>query len=158
MKLFVFAAVVAVCAAAPSQTYEAPQVRAALQPVAKILEEDSQHDGQEGFSFRFVSDDGIERQEQGSDGAVTGSYSYTSPEGAEIVVSYVADALGFRAEGAALPTAVPTEYPTPEVPSTEAAPEVRTVQGYSAPAPEVRAAPAPVQYEKVLVGYQPRYQ
>lgn len=36
-----------------------------------------------------------------------GSYSYTSPEGKPITVTYIADELGFRAEGNHLPTPPP---------------------------------------------------
>ena len=119
----------------------------------RILESESHADDQGGYGFRFVSEDEIRRQEESQQGAVSGSYSYTSPEGRLVVVQYVADALGFRAEGDALPTPVPTEYPTPEVPSTEAPAEVRTAQqAYSAPAVEQRQAP--VEYEPVYA-YRP---
>ncbi|KAF0304323.1 Endocuticle structural glycoprotein SgAbd-2 [Amphibalanus amphitrite] len=213
-----FAALVAACAAAPSRSYAAPEQRSIQPATVRILEESSKRIGQDGFAFRFLSEDNILRQEESRDGTVFGSYSYTSPEGVEVSVRYVADALGFRAESDALPKPVPTEYPTPEVPVTEAevrtvevytapeaevraegvysapetevraeevysAPEaevraeevdVRAEQSYYAPEPEVRAevraeesysAPepevrveAPVRYERVIVGYRPRYQ
>ena len=133
----VFVAALAVCRAAPSRSYAAPEERSFERPVVRILEESSEHRGQDGFVFRFLSDDNIQRQEESNDGTVFGSYSYTSPEGTEVSVRYVADALGFRAESDALPTPVPTEYPTPEVPVAE--PEVRAEQSYAAPEPEVRA-------------------
>jgi hypothetical protein len=38
---------------------------------------------------------------------VQGSYSYTSPEGTPITVTYTADENGFRAQGAHLPVAPP---------------------------------------------------
>ena len=128
-----FAAALAVCGSAPSRSYAAPEQRSLQRPLVRILEESSERRGQDGFAFRFLSEDNILRQEESDDGTVFGSYSYISPEGTEVSVRYVADALGFRAESDALPTPVPTEYPTPEVPSTEAAPAVRTVQEYSAP-------------------------
>ena len=158
----------AACAAAPSRSYAAPEERSFQRPLVRILEESSEHHGQDGFAFRFLSEDNIQRQEESDDGTVLGSYSFISPEGAEVSVRYVADALGFRAESDALPTPVPTEYPTPEVPVTE--PEVRAAQSYDAPKVEVRAeqsydapevqarAQTPVKYERVIVGYKPRYQ
>ncbi|XP_043241363.1 titin-like [Amphibalanus amphitrite] len=132
-----FAALVAACAAAPSRFYAAPEQRSLQPATVRILEESSERIGQDGFAFRFLSEDNILRQEESRDGTVFGSYSYTSPEGVEVSVRYVADALGFRVESDALPTPVPTEYPTPEVPVTEA--EVRTVEVYTAPETEVRA-------------------
>ena len=137
----------------------APAVRAAApRPLVRILESESQSDDQGGYRFRFLSEDETARQEEAAAGAVTGSYSYVAPDGTEVSVRYVADALGFRAESDALPTPVPTEYPTPAVPSTEAAPAVRTgaaVQEYRSTAaeerePEPRTAPEPaVRYEPV---------
>ncbi|KAF0305164.1 Endocuticle structural glycoprotein SgAbd-2 [Amphibalanus amphitrite] len=134
-KSVLFAALAAACAAAPSRSYAAPEQRSLQPATVHILEESSERIGQDGFAFRFLSEDNILRQEESRDGTVFGSYSYTSPEGVEVSVRYVADALGFRAESDALPTPVPTEYPTPEVPVTEA--EVRTVEVYSAPETEM---------------------
>ena len=153
---FQFVALFAVLAAvaagsSPRTSYgTAPAVRAgaagaAPLPLVRILESETHSDDQGGYGFRFLSEDDIERQEQSAGGTVTGSYSYVAPDGRLVSVRYVADALGFRAESDALPTPVPTEYPTPQVPSTEAAPSVRTVQQYSAPA-EQRSA---VEYEPV---------
>ncbi|XP_037086786.1 endocuticle structural glycoprotein SgAbd-8-like [Pollicipes pollicipes] len=91
----------------------------AAKPAPRILEESNEHPGDGTYRFRFVSEDEISREEEGAAGAASGSFSYTSPEGAAVQVSYVADALGFRPQGAALPTPVPTQYPTPSVPLTE---------------------------------------
>jgi len=51
------------------------------------------------YSFGYTTADGQSRQESGAGGAVTGSYSYTDANGDLRQVNYVADALGFRAEG-----------------------------------------------------------
>jgi hypothetical protein len=51
------------------------------------------------YSFGYTTADGQMRQESGSGGSVTGSYSYTDANGDLRQVNYVADALGFRAEG-----------------------------------------------------------
>ena len=198
MFQFVLFAVVAAAAASPLPTSygPVPAVRvAAPLPLVRILESESHSDDQGGFSFRFLSEDDIQRQEESAYGTVTGSYSYVAPNGRPVSVRYVADALGFRAESDALPTPVPTEYPTPEVPVTDAEvraeqsyaapepevmvqqsyaapepevrtpepevrapePEVRARQSYDAPEPEVRVQ-TPVRYERVIVGYRPRYQ
>ncbi|XP_037079186.1 larval cuticle protein 16/17-like [Pollicipes pollicipes] len=156
MKMLVLLTLVAAVAAdsQPRTSYgAAPAVRtvAAPLPLVRILESSSTSDDQGGYAFRFLSEDDIQRQEEAADGTVVGSYSYISPEGVPVSVRYVADTLGFRAESDALPTPVPTEYPTPEVPSTEAAPGVRTVQeGYSAPEQQVVRAQQPaVEYEPV---------
>ncbi|XP_043227094.1 cuticle protein 7-like, partial [Amphibalanus amphitrite] len=151
-------AVVAAAAAGSPGYGPTPAVRAAAAaasplPLVRILESESHSDDQGGYGFRFLSEDDIERQEQSADGTVTGSYSYRAPDGRLISVRYVANALGFRAESDALPTPVPTEYPTPQVPSTEAAPSVRTVQQYSAPAERPAVRQPAVEYEPVY-GYR----
>ena len=63
---------------------------------------------------------------------MTGSYSYTAADGTPVLITFVADENGFQPEGDALPTPVPTEYPTPEVPSAEAAASA-AAGSYSAP-------------------------
>ena len=77
---------------------------------------------------------------------VNGQFSYTGPDGVVYKVVYVADANGFQPQGAHLPTPVPTEYPTPEA-SDDDDDEV----------PAASYQPEP-QYERVIVGYRPRYQ
>ncbi|KPM06751.1 cuticle protein-like protein 3 [Sarcoptes scabiei] len=52
------------------------------------------------YAFGYSTADGMSRQERGDhNGLVTGSYSYTDPNGDLRHVKYVADAHGFRAEG-----------------------------------------------------------
>merc|ERR1712180_360437 len=51
------------------------------------------------YNFNFSTDDGARREEQGSDQYVQGSYSFTSPEGEQISVSYTADETGFHPSG-----------------------------------------------------------
>lgn len=65
------------------------------------------------YKFGYSSSDGQSKTEsRTSDGGVSGSFSYTSPEGKPIQLSYVADKDGFRAAGDHLPEAPET----PDVP------------------------------------------
>ncbi|XP_058814728.1 basic-leucine zipper transcription factor A-like [Topomyia yanbarensis] len=76
---------------------------------------DVSYDG--SYSYGYTTGDGQQQQAQGylknpglkdlEAQAVQGSYSYTSPEGQLITVTYIADENGFRAEGAHLPTPPP---------------------------------------------------
>ena len=119
--------------------------------------------------FSFETENGIYASESGrpvegygdeESYDVNGQFSYTGPDGVVYKVVYVADANGFQPQGAHLPTPVPTEYPTPE-----ASDDDDEEESYEAPEEEddddeVAAAyyqPQP-QYERVIVGYRPRYQ
>ncbi|XP_055598616.1 endocuticle structural glycoprotein SgAbd-2-like isoform X2 [Uranotaenia lowii] len=76
---------------------------------------DVSYDG--SYAYSYTTGDGQQQQAQGylknpglkdlEAQAVQGSYSYTSPEGQQITVTYIADENGFRAEGAHLPTPPP---------------------------------------------------
>ena len=66
--------------------------------------------------FSYETENGIAAQEEGSirnpgqqdeTAVVQGAFSYTSPEGYPIKVTYIADENGFRAEGEHLPTPPP---------------------------------------------------
>lgn len=65
--------------------------------------------------FRYETANGIQAQEQGVARAVgqevsiaaQGSFAYTSPEGEQISLAYVADENGFQPQGAHLPTPPP---------------------------------------------------
>ncbi|CAH1104633.1 unnamed protein product, partial [Psylliodes chrysocephalus] len=69
------------------------------------------------FSYSYSTGDGQQVQAQGylknagnkgtEAEVIQGSYSYTSPDGTPITVTYIADEFGFRAEGAHLPTPPP---------------------------------------------------
>ncbi|EDS33303.1 pupal cuticle protein 78E [Culex quinquefasciatus] len=61
-------------------------------------------DGQHQQASGYLKNPGLKDLEAQS---VQGSYSYTSPEGQLITVTYIADENGFRAEGAHLPTPPP---------------------------------------------------
>ncbi|XP_037046382.1 endocuticle structural glycoprotein SgAbd-2-like [Bradysia coprophila] len=76
---------------------------------------DVNHDG--SYQFSYTSGDGSQQQARGfvknlgqkdlEAQVVQGSYSYTSPDGTPITVTYIADENGFRADGAHLPTPPP---------------------------------------------------
>ncbi|XP_031630548.1 endocuticle structural glycoprotein SgAbd-2-like [Contarinia nasturtii] len=68
---------------------------------------DIRPDGQ--YSYEYETGNGISVQEGGhASKAVHGSFSYTSPDGTPIHLTYVADEHGFRPEGAHLPVAPET--------------------------------------------------
>uniref|UniRef100_A0A182U4T7 Endocuticle structural glycoprotein SgAbd-2 n=1 Tax=Anopheles melas TaxID=34690 RepID=A0A182U4T7_9DIPT len=89
----------------------------AIRPFVPITSysNDVSYDG--SYSYAYTTGDGQQQQAQGylknagrkdlEAQAVQGSYSYTSPEGQLITVTYIADENGFRAEGAHLPTPPP---------------------------------------------------
>ncbi|KFB44248.1 hypothetical protein ZHAS_00012143 [Anopheles sinensis] len=89
----------------------------AIRPFVPITSysNDVSHDG--SYSYAYTTGDGQQQQAQGylknaglkdlEAQSVQGSYSYTSPEGQLITVTYIADENGFRAEGAHLPTPPP---------------------------------------------------
>ena len=85
-------------------------------PIIEIISYESVNNGDGSYKFSYESANGIKAEEtgdvknKGSDNAiqtVQGSYSYTSPEGQLIEITYVADENGFQAQGDSLPTPVP---------------------------------------------------
>ncbi|XP_055533851.1 larval cuticle protein 65Ag1-like [Wyeomyia smithii] len=77
---------------------------------AAVLKFDSDV-GVDGYKFAYDTSNGIRHQESGqlksiADAAavvVTGTYTYTAPDGQTITLNYVADENGFHPEGAHLP-------------------------------------------------------
>ncbi|XP_037088878.1 endocuticle structural glycoprotein SgAbd-2-like [Pollicipes pollicipes] len=168
LRLIVAFAVLAVVTAAPQysapqQGYGAPQSSArgtAQGPVyasgganlrsaaqgrdaqARTLSEENINNGDGTYQFSFQTDNGISRDEQGDANQVTGSYSYTGDDGVPVSISFVADVNGFQPQGDVLPTPVPTEYPTPDVPlSPEANPNFAG-RGQAQPSYSTPAAPS----------------
>ncbi|CAG9770934.1 unnamed protein product [Ceutorhynchus assimilis] len=77
-----------------------------------ILKLDQQNEGDGNYQYAFETGNGIQAQQQGNayEGAGTqsqGSYSYTSPEGEQIQISYQAGENGFIPQGSHIPTAPP---------------------------------------------------
>lgn len=68
------------------------------------------------FNCRYETANGIAAQEEGvlrlqggpdPSNVAQGSYSYTSPEGEQVALSYIADENGYQPQGAHLPTPPP---------------------------------------------------
>ncbi|XP_026471262.1 flexible cuticle protein 12-like [Ctenocephalides felis] len=85
-------------------------------PPVAILKSVNENNGDGSYNYEYQSENGINHQEsghlenQGSENeeqVVSGSYSYTGPDGNVYTVQYRADANGFQAFGDHLPTAPP---------------------------------------------------
>ncbi|CAG9831598.1 unnamed protein product [Diabrotica balteata] len=76
-----------------------------------IVRLDNVNEGDGSYHFHYETGNGISAQEQGEargDGTrANGGFSYTSPEGQQIHISYTADENGFHPEGNAIPTPPP---------------------------------------------------
>ncbi|XP_037780235.1 endocuticle structural glycoprotein SgAbd-8-like [Penaeus monodon] len=125
---------------APQPTYSAP--RSAPGPVVPILVDDRVHPDAGAYSFNVETGDGISRQESGSpipakEGPVTamsGSYSFTLPDGQLFELRFVADENGFQPQSPFLPVAPAFPHPIPahalrQIERARQGPS----QGYSAP-------------------------
>ena len=145
MKLLLIAAVLAVAAAAPSDlAYE--------RDIIEILRQNIDHNDDHSYQQAFETENGISVSESGQPEdddsySMSGQFSYTAPDGVTYTVVYSAGEDGFQPQGDHLPTPVPTQYPTPEVAEAEEEEEEEEEE-------EVREEP---QYERVIVGYRPRY-
>ncbi|KAA0203399.1 Cuticle Protein CPR RR-1 [Hyalella azteca] len=76
--------------------------------LSRTLLYDASNDGLGQYDYQFATDNGITQQQASrligpNSRAVTGSYSYTSPEGIPVSVRYVADENGFQVESPNLP-------------------------------------------------------
>ncbi|EDW94049.1 pupal cuticle protein Edg-78E [Drosophila yakuba] len=70
------------------------------------LDADIQPEG--NYNYQYETSNGIAAQEAGIGGNhASGGYSYYSPEGQLVQISYVADANGYQPQGALLPTPPP---------------------------------------------------
>nr|CAH7760760.1 unnamed protein product [Callosobruchus chinensis] len=99
------------------QYYKDHQYYRTAESVAPIVKYDSDVREDGSYEYSYETGNGIAAQESGVQRpvppigelgtAAQGSYSYTSPEGVPVSVSYVADENGFRAVGDVLPTPPP---------------------------------------------------
>ena len=92
---------------------------ARLQPVATILRQEQENNGDGTFRYAYETSDGTRAESSGyikNPGApedetiqvIQGYYQHYSPEGNAYTVSYVADENGFQATGDHLPTPPPS--------------------------------------------------
>lgn len=81
-------------------------------PNVAILNQQSDFELDGTYNFNFESEDGVKREQEGklkqiteeaAGAAVSGSYSYTDPEGNLVSLSFVADENGFQPVGDHLP-------------------------------------------------------
>ncbi|XP_034109383.1 larval cuticle protein 1-like [Drosophila albomicans] len=62
----------------------------------------------DGFVASLETKNGVTEQRSGDEhGNIKGSFSYTSPEGEHVLITYVADENGYQPSGAVLPTPPP---------------------------------------------------
>ncbi|XP_068205720.1 cuticle protein AMP1A-like [Palaemon carinicauda] len=122
MKFVILAALATVALAAPQYSYDAPAGRSSADSSEEvaILRDDRVHEDDGKYNFDFESENGIRFSESGSpdgneDAIVSaGQYSYTAPDGTEVVVKYVADENGFQPQSDLLPVAPEFPHPIPQ--------------------------------------------
>ena len=164
-----FAVALTVAAAAPDRGYGAPTY---APKVYQILKQHIDLRDDQSYDSHFETENGISASESGravegygdeESYDVNGQFSYTGDDGHVYSVVYVADANGFQPQGDHLPTPVPTEYPTPEADDDDDDDDYRR---YEAPEEEDDddddddddAQYFQPRYQRVIVGYKPRYQ
>ncbi|KAK8397439.1 hypothetical protein O3P69_004883 [Scylla paramamosain] len=96
---------VVVAAAVAAPTYNTP---------IPILKDDRTQNAAGEYSFNFETGNGIVRSESGyqADGQEnSGAFSYTSPDGTPVAISFTSGAGGYQPEGAVLPVAPSAALP-----------------------------------------------
>ncbi|XP_019866200.2 pupal cuticle protein 20-like [Aethina tumida] len=100
--------------AAPASLYNTPVASSRIHsgPIVPILRLDNQNNGDGSYRYQYETGNHISAQESGHQTGhesqeVHGDFSYQSPEGQSISLSYVADENGFQPSGAHLPTPPP---------------------------------------------------
>lgn len=113
LQLVLFACIAAASAAGPFKSFGNRPATGDVD--AQVLRSDSDV-RPDGYSYGYETSNKIAADEQGSVKNagrenefidVNGQYSYTSPEGVPVKITYKADDLGFRPEGSAIPVAPP---------------------------------------------------
>lgn len=83
---------------------------------ASILQYDNNNNGDGNYNYAYKTVNGISVHEEGhlknvgnqaEANSVTGSFSYTGPDGNQYTIQYIADENGFRPVGSHLPTPPP---------------------------------------------------
>ncbi|XP_069974714.1 flexible cuticle protein 12-like [Penaeus vannamei] len=111
-------AVVVVVGLLPAGTRAFPLTPYAPRVVIPILKDDRSQDAYGGYSFSYGTGNGIYRDEVGRQnyGQVTqGGWSYTSPEGVPVKITFVADQGGYQPSGNVLPVAPALPYSRTQV-------------------------------------------
>ncbi|XP_034656243.1 pupal cuticle protein Edg-78E-like [Drosophila subobscura] len=72
-----------------------------------LSEKNDPADAEGNYAYSFDTSNGIQAQEAGNANGASGSFSFISPEGENIALTYVADENGFQPSGAHLPTPPP---------------------------------------------------
>ncbi|XP_026750982.1 larval cuticle protein LCP-22-like [Galleria mellonella] len=96
----------------------APVSRSSNDQTANIIRYDNDINPDGSYSYAFETDNGIAAQEQGTPrdfggnppiipDVAQGSFSWVSPEGEQVSISYVADENGYQPQGNAIPTPPP---------------------------------------------------
>ncbi|XP_027236377.2 larval cuticle protein LCP-17 [Penaeus vannamei] len=78
-----------------------------------ILKDDRTQSAHGDYSVDFEAANGIARQESGSQSygqAAQGGWRYTSPEGQQVDIAFVADQGGYQPQGAVIPVPPPLPY------------------------------------------------
>ncbi|XP_066943614.1 cuticle protein AMP1A-like [Macrobrachium rosenbergii] len=124
MKPAILAVLVAVAFGAPQDSYRAPAARSFAADgsfeVVPILRDERAHEDDGRYNFDIESANGIKASESGSPtgpkGTVVsaGEYSFTAPDGTDVVVRYVADENGFQPQSDLLPVAPEFPHPIPQ--------------------------------------------
>ncbi|XP_064092929.1 endocuticle structural glycoprotein SgAbd-8-like [Macrobrachium nipponense] len=81
--------------------------------IIPILKDDRSQTPFGEYSFAFETGNGISREEVGSQAGgqvANGRWSYTSPEGVPVVITFLADQGGFQPTGAVIPVPPPLLY------------------------------------------------
>ncbi|XP_028158526.1 endocuticle structural glycoprotein SgAbd-2-like [Ostrinia furnacalis] len=117
MKSFVVLSVLAAVACAAPQFQYQPQSQYQQGQQIPIVKQSQEINFDGSYQYNYETGNGIAANEQGylknagnkdAEAQVAqGSFTYTSPEGIPISVSYIADENGFHAEGAHIPTPPP---------------------------------------------------
>ncbi|XP_063600539.1 flexible cuticle protein 12-like [Penaeus indicus] len=108
-----FSAVVVVVGLLAAGTEAFPLTPYAPRVVIPILKDDRSQDAYGGYSFSYGTGNGIYRDEVGRQnyGQVSqGGWSYTSPEGVPVQITFVADQGGYQPSGNVLPVAPALPY------------------------------------------------
>ncbi|XP_045593229.2 cuticle protein AMP1A [Procambarus clarkii] len=123
MQLIVLAVLATVAAAAPQYAAPAPsptRYSGESDEVVAILRDDRVQEDDGSYNFEVETGDGVRLSQNGSpsgpDGSVvkSGQYSYTAPDGTEVLVKYVADENGFQPQSDLLPVAPEFPHPIPD--------------------------------------------